>query len=115
MITKPQKAYKTSKSGIKLVYYDVNGVLVRHYQQAFTKIAEDTGAKPDLVEAVFWHYNDAICNGDIDLEEFNSILAKKIGVKKISWNDYYLNYAEPVKEMSDSLKWVSVKFRVRSQ
>ena len=107
----PQKAYKTSKTGIKFVYFDVNGVLVRYYQRAFTKIAEDTGVSPDAVEALFWHHNDAICRGDMNMQEFNSILAKRVGVDHISWADYFLSNIDKNSEIHNLVNWVAEHYR----
>jgi len=42
---------KTSKDGIKFIYFDVNGCIVRFFQRAFTRIAADTGASPDQIES----------------------------------------------------------------
>lgn len=108
----PPKDYKTSKNGVKFVYFDINGVIVRFYQRAFTKIALDTGASADSIEATFWHYNDAVCRGEMSLSEFDSILAKRIGVSTVSWEDYYLSSIETIPETVECLKWVADNYRV---
>ena len=46
----PQKAYKTAKNGIKFVYFDVNGVMVRFFQRAFTDLADDADVQRLLKE-----------------------------------------------------------------
>ena len=46
------------KSGVSFVYFDVNGCLVRFYQRATARIAEDYGLQPDLVEMACLHFND---------------------------------------------------------
>lgn len=108
----PQKQYKTAKNGVKFVFFDVNGVLVRFYQRAFTKIAADTGASADGVEATFWHYNDAVCRGEMTIDEFNSILAKRIGVESIAWQDYYLSSIDQIAESREFLAWTVEHYRV---
>lgn len=110
--TAPVKDYKTAKNGITSVFFDVNGVLVRFFQRAFTQIAADTGASPDGVEAMFWHYNDAICKGQMPTEEFNSILAKRVGVDSIDWSSYYLANIEPITEMKACVEWAAEHYRV---
>src|SRR5262245_54246433 len=45
---------KQSKTGIRFIYFDVNGCLVRFFHRAFTVLAKDTGASPDVIETVFW-------------------------------------------------------------
>ncbi|MEI6237423.1 MAG: HAD-IA family hydrolase [Candidatus Saccharibacteria bacterium] len=108
----PKKDYKTSKTGIKFVYFDVNGVLVRYFQRAFTTIAADTGVSADAIEAIFWHYNDTICRGEMSLEEFDSILAKRVGIEQISWATYYLNNVDPVQGTHEIVEWASEHYGV---
>lgn len=117
IITSPEPVlpaidYKISKTGVKFVYFDINGVLVRFYQRAFTQIAIDTGASVDSIETTFWHYNDAICRGEISLEEFDEILANRAGVSKISWAEYYLNGIEVISDTVECLKWVAENYRI---
>lgn len=107
-----QSDKKRSKSGVRFVFFDVNGVLVRFFYRAFTKIAEDTGAQPDLIETTFWHYNDEVCRGEITLEEFNSRLAKRLGVDSLKWEDYYFNSIEPIEEMRSVVEWTAKHYRV---
>lgn len=109
----PLVAAKTrSKSGVRFVYFDVNGCLVRFFHRAFSQLSEDTGASPDLVESTFWHYNDAVCRGDMTLEEFNQELAKKLGVSKLDWSEYYLEAIDPVEEMQELLTWAAGHYHV---
>ncbi len=107
-----QRAYKTAKNGIKFVYFDVNGVMVRFFQRAFTDIADDTGVTADTVEGFFWRYNDAVCRGDMPLEEFNQMLAQKVGVEQIAWQDYYFKNIDPIADIHDSLSWVADNYPV---
>ena len=108
----PTKEYKTSVNGIKFVYFDVNGVLVRFFQRAFTHIAADTGAPVESIESVYWHYDDLVCRGEISIEEFNKALATRIGVETIEWQKYYLENVDPIKEMIETLTWASENFKV---
>ena len=97
---------RRSKSGISFVYFDINGCLVRFYHQAFTKLAEDTGAAASTIESTFWHYNDAVCKGEMSVEEFNKILAEALHVPVIDWKSYYLEAVDPIKEMHELASWV---------
>lgn len=108
----PKKDYKTSKTGIKFVYFDVNGVLVRYFQRAFTAIAADTGVSADAVEAIFWHYNDSTCRGEMSMEEFDSILAKRVGVPQISWAEYYLKNVDPVAGTHNIVEWACEHYKI---
>lgn len=111
-VMKTQKNYKTSKNGVKFVYFDVNGVLVRFFQRAFTNIAADTGTPIETIESVFWHYDDMVCRGELGIADFNRALADKINVTDISWAKYYLESIEPVPELIDALKWTSQYYPV---
>jgi FMN phosphatase YigB (HAD superfamily)/DNA-binding XRE family transcriptional regulator len=108
----PQKAYKTAKNGVTFVYFDVNGVLVRYFQRAFTALASDAGVSGDTIEALFWRHNDAVNKGDMTVEEFNDILSKHIGLESVSWADYYLANVDPITEMHDCVRWASEHYRV---
>lgn len=108
------KSLKTghSRSGITFIYFDINGCLVRFFHRAFTKIARDTGASADIIESAFWHYNDAICRGELTLGEFNGLFAEQLGVKEIDWKSYYMAAVDPIKEMHEVIAWVSKHYRV---
>lgn len=110
--TSVQSAKKQSKSGVRFVYFDINGCLVRFFHRAFAKLAEDTGASADIIETTFWHYNDVACRGEMPMEEFNSLFAKKLGVDSLDWKNYYLGAVEPIKEMQQLLLWASKHYKV---
>lgn len=108
----PAKQRHTSKSGIRFVYFDINGCLVRFYQRAFTEIAHDSGQPTDAVETVFWHYNDQICRGLIGMDEFNQLLAEKLHFPTLRWQDYYLSTVESMPGMDEIVKWVASLYGV---
>lgn len=106
------KSKKRSKSGIRFVYFDINGCLVRFFHRAFTKLAKDTGAPADVIETAFWHYNDAACRGEMTVAEFNRALAKKLGVDTLDWQEYYLAAIDPIPEMHKLLKWAGEHYHI---
>ncbi len=101
-----------SRSGIRFVYFDVNGCLVRFFHRAFTKIAADSGASPDTVETTFWHYNDAVCRGELSTEAFNKLFAKRLGLERMDWNAYYLDAVEPIPETGKLVTWAASLYHV---
>ena len=103
---------KTSKSGVKFVYFDINGCLVRFFHGAFTQMAQDTGVQSDVIESTFWHYNDVVCRGEMDLHEFNQIFAQKVGVNSIDWKSYYMQAIEPIEEMKKLVSWASEHYSI---
>lgn len=103
---------KTSKSGISFVYFDVNGVLVRFFQRAFTQLSLETGVSSDMIESTFWHYNDVVCRGEMTISEFNEALALRLGIAEIDWAKYYLESVDPIDEARELLKWLSTEFRI---
>lgn len=88
---------------IKFLYCDVNGVLVRFFQRAFTTLAREAGANPEKVESTFWHYNDAVCKGEISVEEFNKAIAGHLRVKSVDWQKHYMNAVSPIKVVQETL------------
>jgi len=109
--SKARKLLKT-KSGVSFVYFDVNGCLVYFYQQAFSKLAADTGVRPDVVESAFWHFNDEVCRGTMSVSDFNAKFAERIGVKSVNWQNYYIDTIEPVREMQETLIWAAERYKV---
>ncbi|HET9174223.1 MAG TPA: HAD-IA family hydrolase [Candidatus Saccharimonadales bacterium] len=101
-----------TKSGVRFIYFDVNGCLVQFYHQAFTKLGAATAAPPDLVETAFWHYNDAVCRGTMSMNDFNHALAERLGVQTINWQQFYLDAVQPVHEMHELLKWAAERYKV---
>lgn len=103
---------KQSKSGVRFVYFDINGCLVRFYHRAFAAIAEVSGKQADLIETMFWHYNDVACRGELPIEEFNHILAEKFQLPDFDWRTYYLDAVEPIEEMTEVLEWSKEHYHV---
>jgi FMN phosphatase YigB (HAD superfamily)/DNA-binding XRE family transcriptional regulator len=96
-----------SKSGVRFVYFDVNGCLVRFFHHAFTRLAEQSGAPADMIETSFWHYNDAVCRGEMSVEAFDKALAHDLQLPAVDWRSYYLEAIEPIPAMQELLQWVS--------
>lgn len=103
---------KISINGIRFVYFDINGCLVRFFQQAFTQLSHDTGAPVDMIETTFWHYNDALCRGEMNVDDFDKILAERFKLPKVNWQKYYLDAVEPIAEMQDLLPWAVEHYQV---
>lgn len=103
---------KRAKSGVRFVYFDINGCLVRFFHRAFTKLAEDTGAGADNIETTFWHYNDAVCRGEMSIDEFNRVFAQRLGVESVDWKKYYLEAIDPITEMQELVIWASSIYHV---
>lgn len=108
----PAKDYKTSKSGIQFIYFDINGVMVRFFHRAFSQLAIDTGANADQIESTFWHYNDAVCRGEMSVDEFNNVLGRSIGVEYVDWQSYYMNAVEAIAEVRECFEWAYQHFKV---
>jgi FMN phosphatase YigB (HAD superfamily) len=108
--TAPQKM--TAANGVRFVYFDVNGCLVRSYHHAFTKLAADTNTSLDMVESAFWHYNDQVCRGAMSMDEFNTTLAQRLQVVSVDWAKYYLEAVEPIRELHDLVEWAGERYQV---
>lgn len=101
-----------SKTGVSFIYFDINGCLVRFFHRAFTQLAKDTHAPADAIESAFWHYNDAICRGEMTMDEFNATFAEQLGVPTIDWQKYYMASVDPIHEMHDIASWAAQHYRI---
>ncbi len=108
----PSAQYKTSKSGVSFVYFDINGVQVRFFHRAFSQISEESGQSPDRIESVFWHYNDAVCRGEMSVAEFNSVVGTQLHMPGFDWQQYYMAAVDPIPEVHDLVKWAAGHYRV---
>ena len=100
-----------SRSGVTFVYFDINGCLVRFFHHAFTELANETGMPADQIETIFWHYNDAVCRGEMSLDDFNRILAEQFH-HMVDWKAYYMRAVSAITEMHDVMKWASENYKV---
>lgn len=108
----PQEVKKTSKSGIKFLYLDINGCLVRFFQGAFTQIAHETSVSNDVIESTFWHYNDVVCRGEMSMDEFNERLAERFGLDSLDFMSYYMEAVEVIDETAELLNWAAKHYKV---
>lgn len=101
---------KTSRNGVRFVYFDMNGCLV---QSAVTKaaqmLASDSGVTPDIVESLFWQYNNPVGRGDKSIDEFNTVLAERVNMI-VDWNKYYLAAVEPTPGIAELVEWVAENY-----
>lgn len=102
---------KVSRSGVRFVYFDMNGCLVRFYNRAFTQLAEDAGVTPDVVETTFWQYNDDLCRGTTSVDSLNTALAERLDMM-VDWQRYYLAAIEATPGMNELLEWVAENYHV---
>jgi HAD superfamily hydrolase (TIGR01509 family) len=107
-----QRELLVTRSGVRFIYFDVNGCLVRFSQRAFTRIAEDMGVSQDVVEMAYLHLNDDACRGVISLADFDAGMAGRLGISTLDWQHYYLESADPIKEMHDLLRWSLEHYKV---
>jgi FMN phosphatase YigB (HAD superfamily)/DNA-binding XRE family transcriptional regulator len=108
----PVGSKKRSRTGVRFVYFDVNGVLVRFFHRAFTQITDDTGARADLAENLFWRHNDALCRGQLSLQELNEIFDKGLNTQGFNWEKYYMGSVEPMPEMKEIVDWCAEHYSV---
>jgi len=105
-------AKKISRGGVRFIYFDMNGVLVRAaVTKACMKLAEESGVTPDVIETIFWQYNSDVCRGSMTLDEFNTILAERLDML-VDWNRYYLMAVEPTPGIGELITWVAENYKV---
>lgn len=100
-----------SKNGVRFVYFDMNGCLVRSASSAFSKLSEESGASQDTIETIFWQFNEDVCRGVRSIDELNTALAERLGMM-VDWNKYYLAAVEATPGMSEFLGWMASNYRV---
>lgn len=108
----PASAKKRSKTGVRFVYFDIDGVLLRYITHAFSEISRDSGVPVEKVENTFWRYNDSVCSGQISVEDFNSKMAAEIGLPDFDWSAYYMKCAEPTPGALELLTWAAEHYDV---
>jgi FMN phosphatase YigB (HAD superfamily) len=106
-----QDKSRRSKSGVSFVYFDVNDTLIRATQRGFTMLAERSGTRPDLIENLFWHHNEALNRGQMSLSDFDTLLAERTGVM-VDWGSIYLDAAESIEPTRQLLEWAATYYRV---
>jgi FMN phosphatase YigB (HAD superfamily)/DNA-binding XRE family transcriptional regulator len=108
----PPRAQLRTKSGVRFIYFDINGSLVHFYQRAFAQVAKDTGQSADIVESTFWQFNDEACRGSMSLDDFNRAIGERLQTGTFDWKRYYLDAVEPIQPLQELLRWVSERYRV---
>jgi transcriptional regulator with XRE-family HTH domain len=104
-------AKKVSKNGVRFVYFDMNGCLVRGIKQALANLADDAGVTSDVVESLFWQYNDQVNRGVMSIDDLNTILAERLHVM-VDWYKYYLSAVEATPGMDALVEWVAENYHV---
>ncbi|MBI2009377.1 HAD-IA family hydrolase [Candidatus Saccharibacteria bacterium] len=108
----PTSAKKRSKTGVRFVYFDVNGTLVRFYQRGFTDASQELGVPADIIETLFWRHNDTACSGRMSLDEFNKTISEELGVKGFNWHKYYMDNVQAMPGMEELLLWTAEHYEI---
>lgn len=108
----PGSSKKRSKTGVRQVFFDVNGTLVRYYQRGFTDAAHNLHVPADIIEHLFWRHNDSLNSGRISLEDFNRQISQELGVDGFDWHKYYMENVQAMPGMDSLLKWVAEYYEV---
>jgi len=108
----PTSSKKRSRGGVSFVFIDVNGVLIRFFHRAFSQIAEEAGIGADVVETLFWRHNDAVCRGELKLEEFNALFEQELGLAGFDWKKYYMASVDPMPHIGELVGWIAEHYNV---
>lgn len=107
----PATSKKTSKRGVKFVYFDVNGCVVQYTHHGFTRLSELSGVPVDEIQNVFWEYDEATNKGEATMEQLNGALSERLQME-VDWLEYYLDAVETNPGMAELLEWVSQYYHV---
>lgn len=106
-----QSTKRVSKSGVRFVYFDLNGCLVRFASRGFTQLAHDSGQPLDVVESVYWRLNDAVCRGEMSVDDLNHRWAKQLGIT-VDWQRYYLEAVDRMPGVDELVAWTAEYYHV---
>ncbi len=111
--TQPMPATKkTSRNGVKFVYFDMNGCLVRGAtNRAVTMLSEESGVPFETIETLYWQHNNAVCRGDVSIDQLNTVLAERLGMM-VDWNKYYLHAVEATPGMLELVTWAAENYDI---
>ena len=107
----PKDRKKVSKSGIRFVYFDMNGCLIRYRHSVAAQLAEEAGSTSDVVESIVARYDDDINRGTVTMDQFNTALAERLHIM-VDWNRHYLESVEAVPDMADLVAWIAENYKV---
>ncbi len=103
---------QVSKNGVRFVYFDMNGCLIRSgVSKAASMLAADSGVTADVIESIFWQYDNDVCRGDKSIDELNTVLAERLHML-VDWNKYYLAAVEPTPQVAELVEWVAQNYYV---
>lgn len=106
------KPKKRSKTGVRFVYFDVNGTLVRFFERAFTEIAARANKPVEIVETLFWRHDGQACRQTETNEQVNKIFAEELDMPDFDWQKYYLENVEITPHTADLVKWAAEYYEV---
>jgi len=103
---------KISKSGVKFVYFDMNGCLIRGATaKAIAALSEASGVPPETIETLYWQHNNAVCRGDVSIDQLNTVLAERLRMM-VDWNKYFLEGAEATPGMDELVAWAAENYEI---
>ena len=105
-------AKKRSKTGVRFVYFDVNGTLDHFYERAFGVIGTQAHTPAEIVESMFLHYDGAVCRGSMTNEEADKIFASQLGINDFSWKEYYMENIEITPGSADLVGWAAENYEI---
>jgi len=108
----PETPKLVTRSGVRFVYFDINGCLIQASQRAITHIAEDLNLPVDVVETAYWRYNDEACRGTMSMSDFNQAMADRLRIASLDWQKYYLDSIEVVEPMQELVRWAHERYSV---
>lgn len=110
--TESAETKKRSKTGVRFVYFDVVGTLIRFFEKAFAEIARESQKPLEIIETLYWRYDVAACRSEMTVDEVDAILAREFDINNFHWLDYYLKSAESTPHMKDLLEWVEEHYKL---
>lgn len=100
-------AARSAENSIKVVLFDLHGVLVEQWEHVFSLLAEKTHRDPRTIEDIFWRLDSSVASNEIPLSKLEERMAHEL---EVSQNDvdYFTYYVQACKPHKPALELIAL-------
>jgi len=66
----------------------------------------------EVIETLFWRHNDAVCRGQLSLQDFNGVVAKELQLEGFDWQKFYMESVDPMPGIDGLVKWAAEHYEI---
>ena len=96
----------TSKSGVRFVYFNLNGLMVG-YQNLLARLGQISDQDLATVNRFFYHHYSAVWTGQLTLVELEDIARDELKLPAIDWLDLLTTELKLSRALKTTLKWIA--------